>query len=209
MRKKRPRVATKDDVIIRRDGDAAVIEFRDWTIATTHLTIGAVIEQMNEQIVGAFEKSCEGIESIIASAKPDTFVAGADLEVIEGLSEAEISALSRDGNELLERIFTSAKPVVAAVHGAALGGGLEVALACHYIIATDDPKTVLAQSEVMLGLLPAGGGTQRLVERVGLVAALPELGPRWRWPRKGSNADPGRRGWRMRLWPRPSGEASC
>jgi 3-hydroxyacyl-CoA dehydrogenase/enoyl-CoA hydratase/carnithine racemase len=111
----------------------------------------------------------------VVSAKPDTFVAGADLEVIEGLGEQEISALSRDGNALLEKIATADKPVVAAVHGAALGGGLEVALACHYILATDDPRTVLAQSEVMLGLLPAGGGTQRLVKRAGLVAALPLL----------------------------------
>ncbi len=112
---------------------------------------------------------------VVVSAKRDTFIAGADLEVIEGLGEAEISTMSREGNALLERIFTSSKPVVAAVHGAALGGGLEVALACHYILASDDPKTVLAQSEVMLGLLPAGGGTQRLMERVGLVAALPML----------------------------------
>lgn len=112
---------------------------------------------------------------VVVSAKKDTFIAGADLEVIEGLGEAEISAMSRSGNALLERIFTSSKPVVAAVHGAALGGGLEVALACHYILASDDPRTVLGQSEVMLGLLPAGGGTQRLMERVGLVAALPML----------------------------------
>jgi 3-hydroxyacyl-CoA dehydrogenase/enoyl-CoA hydratase/carnithine racemase len=83
--------------------------------------------------------------------------------------------MSRDGNELLEAIATGPKPVVAAVHGAAIGGGMEVALACHYILASDDPRTVFSQAEVMLGLLPAGGGTQRLVERAGLVSALPML----------------------------------
>ncbi|MCB0311818.1 MAG: enoyl-CoA hydratase/isomerase family protein, partial [Calditrichaeota bacterium] len=64
------------------------------------------------------------------------------------------------------------KPVVAAIHGAALGGGMEVALACHYRIATDSPKTILGQPEVKLGLLPAGGGTQRLPRLVGLQRAL-------------------------------------
>jgi 3-hydroxyacyl-CoA dehydrogenase/enoyl-CoA hydratase/carnithine racemase len=112
---------------------------------------------------------------VVASAKPDTFIAGADLELLEGLTAAEISGMSRDGNALLERIATHRKPVVAAVHGAALGGGLEVALACHYILASDDPATVLGQPEVQLGLLPAGGATQRLVERVGLTGALPLL----------------------------------
>jgi 3-hydroxyacyl-CoA dehydrogenase/enoyl-CoA hydratase/carnithine racemase len=112
---------------------------------------------------------------VVASAKQDTFIAGADLDVIEGLTAAEISAMSRDGNALLERIATHPKPVVAAVHGAALGGGLEVALACHYILASNDPATVLGQPEVQLGLLPAGGATQRLVERVGLTGALPLL----------------------------------
>jgi len=97
---------------------------------------------------------------VLASAKKDTFIAGADLDVIEGLTAAEISAMSREGNALLERIATNPKPVVAAVHGAALGGGLEVALACHYILASDDPTTVLGQPEVQLGLLPAGGGPQ-------------------------------------------------
>ncbi len=133
-----------------------------------------MVREFNDTVAPLLdESSVRGL--VVVSAKPDTFIAGADLEVIEGLSKTEISSLSRDGNELLERIYTSKKPVVAAVHGAALGGGLEVALACHYILATDDPKTVLAQSEVMLGLLPAGGGTQRLVERIGLVAALPML----------------------------------
>ena len=112
---------------------------------------------------------------VVASAKPDTFIAGADLDVIEGLSEDEISQMSRDGNALLEAIATGPKPVVAAVHGAAIGGGFEVALACHYIVASDDPRTVISQAEVQLGLLPAGGATQRLIERTGLAAGLPLL----------------------------------
>jgi len=112
---------------------------------------------------------------VVTSAKPDNFIAGADLDVIEGLVAEEISAMSREGNALLERIATQAKPVVAGVHGAALGGGMEVAMACHYIIASNHPATVFGQAEVQLGLLPAGGGTQRLVERAGLTAALPLL----------------------------------
>lgn len=113
---------------------------------------------------------------VLASAKPDTFIAGADLEVLAGMESAEeISALSRDGNAVLSRIEASPTPVVAAVHGAALGGGYEVALACDYILASDATATVVGLPEVMLGLLPAGGGTQRLVERMGLPAALPML----------------------------------
>lgn len=112
---------------------------------------------------------------VVASAKQATFIAGADLEVVHGMSEAEAEALSREGNALLSRIAGASMPVVAAVHGAALGGGLEVALACHYIVASDDTVTVLGQPEVQLGLIPAGGGTQRLVERVGVTTALPLL----------------------------------
>jgi len=140
------------------------------------------VNTLSPEVVREFETKVDSLLDddsvrclVVVSAKRDTFIAGADLEVIEGLGEAEISSMSREGNALLERIFTASKPVVAAVHGAALGGGLEVALACHYVLASDDPKTVMGQSEVMLGLLPAGGGTQRLTERVGLVAALPML----------------------------------
>jgi len=140
------------------------------------------VNTLSPELVHEFEATAlpllddEAVRAIVvASGKPDTFIAGADLEVIEGLNAAEISAMSRDGNALLERIATQRKPVVAAVHGAALGGGLEVALACHYILASDDPATVLGQPEVQLGLLPAGGATQRLVERAGLTGALPLL----------------------------------
>ena len=156
----------------RPDGVAVIV--LDHPTKPVNTLSPAVVEEFNEKVAPLIDDN-EIRAMVVVSAKPDTFIAGADLELIEGLGAAEISAMSRDGNALLERIATSSKPVVAAVHGAALGGGLEVALACHYILATDDPKTVLAQSEVMLGLLPAGGGTQRLVERVGLVAALPML----------------------------------
>jgi 3-hydroxyacyl-CoA dehydrogenase/enoyl-CoA hydratase/carnithine racemase len=156
----------------RPDGVAVVV--LDHPTKPVNTLSPAVVEEFNEKVAPLLDED-EVRAMVVVSAKADTFIAGADLELIEGLGADEISNMSREGNALLERIFTSKKPVVAAVHGAALGGGLEVALACHYILATDDPKTVLAQSEVMLGLLPAGGGTQRLVERVGLVAALPML----------------------------------
>ncbi|MCU0234754.1 MAG: 3-hydroxyacyl-CoA dehydrogenase NAD-binding domain-containing protein, partial [Thermoanaerobaculales bacterium] len=159
---------------LERGEDGVVIVWLDHDSKPVNTLSPAAVAEFNAKVAPLLDDPAVRA-LVVASAKPDTFVAGADLEVIEGLGEAEISALSRDGNALLERIHTAAKPVVAAVHGAALGGGLEVALACHYIIASDDPRTVLAQSEVMLGLLPAGGGTQRVVERVGLVAALPLL----------------------------------
>jgi 3-hydroxyacyl-CoA dehydrogenase/enoyl-CoA hydratase/carnithine racemase len=156
----------------RPDGVAVVV--LDHPTKPVNTLSPAVVEEFNQKVAPLLDED-EVRAMVVVSAKADTFIAGADLELIEDLGENEISDMSRQGNALLERIFTSKKPVVAAVHGAALGGGLEVALACHYILATDDPKTVLAQSEVMLGLLPAGGGSQRLVDRVGLVAALPML----------------------------------
>jgi 3-hydroxyacyl-CoA dehydrogenase/enoyl-CoA hydratase/3-hydroxybutyryl-CoA epimerase len=161
-------------ITVERRDDGVAIVWLDHSEKSVNTLSPAVVEEFNQKVAPLLDDD-DVRAMVVVSAKPDTFIAGADLELIEGLGEAEISAMSRDGNALLERIATSKKPVVAAVHGAALGGGLEVALACHYILASDDPKTVLAQSEVMLGLLPAGGGSQRLVERVGLVAALPML----------------------------------
>jgi 3-hydroxyacyl-CoA dehydrogenase/enoyl-CoA hydratase/3-hydroxybutyryl-CoA epimerase len=154
--------------------DGVVIVWLDHDTKPVNTLSPAAVEEFEKKVAPLLDD--DSVKAmVVVSAKPDTFIAGADLELIEGLGAAEISAMSRAGNALLERIFNAEKPVVAAVHGAALGGGLEVALACHYILASDDPKTVLGQSEVMLGLLPAGGGTQRVVERVGLAAALPLL----------------------------------
>src|SRR5437667_459813 len=112
---------------------------------------------------------------VLASAKPDSFVAGADIEMLSRLSSAaEASALARGGQQAMQRLEDAGKrkPVVVAIHGAALGGGLELALACTYRIASDDRRTQLGQPEVQLGLIPGAGGTQRLPHLIGIAQAL-------------------------------------
>ncbi|MCB1152460.1 MAG: enoyl-CoA hydratase/isomerase family protein [Deltaproteobacteria bacterium] len=110
---------------------------------------------------------------VLISAKDDCFIAGADLASFARLKSAkEAEEASRRGHKALDRLALSAKPCVAAINGTCLGGGLEIALACHYRIATTHPKTVLGLPEVKLGLLPAGGGTQRLPQLIELQEAL-------------------------------------
>ena len=119
----------------------------------------------------AADSSVRGV--VLASGKPDTWLAGADIDeflTLQGAAEAE--ALSRGGQALLARLEAMSIPVVAAIHGACLGGGLETALACRYRIASDHPKTVFALPEVQLGLIPGAGGTQRLPKLLGLQRAL-------------------------------------
>lgn len=111
--------------------------------------------------------------AVIMSGKADTFIAGADIEEFLGwTSPAQAEAASREGHLLLDRMERSRVPMVAAIHGACVGAGLELALACAFRIATDHPKTLLALPEVQLGLIPGAGGTQRLPAVVGLQAAL-------------------------------------
>lgn len=110
---------------------------------------------------------------VLASGKPDTWLAGADIDEFLAIANAEeAEALSRGGQELLGRLAAMKLPVVAAIHGACLGGGLETALACRYRIVTDHPRTVLALPEVQLGLIPGAGGTQRLPRLIGLQRGL-------------------------------------
>jgi 3-hydroxyacyl-CoA dehydrogenase / enoyl-CoA hydratase / 3-hydroxybutyryl-CoA epimerase len=110
---------------------------------------------------------------VLASGKQDGFVAGARIEMIRAVAgAAEAEALSRKAQAGFDRLEAFGKPVVAAIHGACLGGGLELAMACHYRVAASDPKTTLGLPEVQLGLLPGAGGTQRLPRLVGIAAAL-------------------------------------
>ncbi|MGZ3460888.1 MAG: enoyl-CoA hydratase-related protein, partial [Archangium sp.] len=110
---------------------------------------------------------------VFLSGKKDSFVAGAKIDFLQTLpSAAEATATSRQGQEGFDRLDAFPKPVVAAIHGACLGGGLEWALACDYRVATDSPKTTLGLPEVQLGLIPGAGGTQRLPALLGVQAAL-------------------------------------
>ena len=110
---------------------------------------------------------------VLVSGKPENFIAGADIEQLLGArSAADAARMSAQGQAFFDRIERSPQPVVAAIHGACLGGGLELALACAWRVATDHPKTTLALPEVQLGLIPGSGGTQRLPRLVGLQRAL-------------------------------------
>lgn len=110
---------------------------------------------------------------VLISGKPENFIAGADIdEFVRLKSSDEALQLVRGGQELVNRFGQLDKPVVAAIHGACLGGGLEAALACAYRVATDHPKTQLGQPEVQLGIVPAAGGCQRLPRLIGVRAAL-------------------------------------
>jgi 3-hydroxyacyl-CoA dehydrogenase/enoyl-CoA hydratase/3-hydroxybutyryl-CoA epimerase len=112
---------------------------------------------------------------LIASAKK-SFIAGADLERVLKASEAEhVYSRMLEWHKLLRHMETAGKPVAAALNGTALGGGLELALACHYRVAGEDPKAGFGFPEVSLGLLPGGGGTQRLPRLIGIEAAAPML----------------------------------
>lgn len=110
---------------------------------------------------------------ILAGAGEKAFVAGADIEELANASPAEALALARGGQAMMRRIETLGKPVIARIQGYALGGGLELAMACHLRIASR--KARLGQPEIKLGLLPGFGGTQRLPRLIGQAAALEML----------------------------------
>jgi len=110
---------------------------------------------------------------VLASGKPEGFIAGADIKMLKRVEgSAEASTLSSTGQRALGKLAEFSRPVVAAIHGACLGGGLEVALACHGRVGSDHAKTKLGLPEVQLGLLPGLGGTQRLPRLLGIQAAL-------------------------------------
>jgi 3-hydroxyacyl-CoA dehydrogenase/enoyl-CoA hydratase/3-hydroxybutyryl-CoA epimerase len=115
----------------------------------------------------------EARAAMILSGKPGVWIAGADIEEFKEFgTAAQAEGASRAAHALLDRLEKLPIPVVAAIDGVALGGGLELALACTYRIATDSPRTRLGLPEVQLGILPGAGGTQRLPRLIGLAASL-------------------------------------
>ncbi len=114
---------------------------------------------------------------VIASGKKD-FIAGADLEMmLNTMPDDAAGVMERmaDMQGMFRTLETSGKPFAAAINGTALGGGYEICLACHYRVAADNPKALIGLPEVTIGLLPGGGGTQRLPRMIGMREALPLL----------------------------------
>ncbi len=154
-----------------REGGVAVVTFDLPGEAVNKLTRG-VIDELRA-LMDRVDSDSSIRAVVLISGKPDLFIAGADIDgFLELRTAAEAEALSREGQEMMNRIERLRAPVVYAIHGACMGGGLEGALAAAYRIATDHPKTVLALPEVQLGLIPGAGGTQRLPRRVGLRQSL-------------------------------------
>ncbi|MEN8235913.1 MAG: enoyl-CoA hydratase-related protein, partial [Actinomycetota bacterium] len=156
------------------DGVAAVLLDRAGESVNT---IGPVIFDDFDTVVDRLETDPEIKAVVFGSAKKNNFLAGADIRYFETLTDPEeASDAIRELHRLFARVeqlhTVHAKPVVMAIHGACLGGGLEFALTGSMRIATENNKTQLGQPEVQLGVLPAGGATQRLPRIIGVAAAL-------------------------------------
>ncbi|MCW5729407.1 MAG: enoyl-CoA hydratase/isomerase family protein [Alphaproteobacteria bacterium] len=160
------------DYAVDADGIATIT----WNMADRSMNV------LNDQSIPAFaekvaaaiaDKAVKGV--IVTSAKPD-FIAGADLAMLQQVRDA--AGMFERGNamrRMLRDIEKAGKPFVAAINGTALGGGYEICLACHHRIAADNPKAQIGLPEVLVGLLPGGGGTQRLPRMIGIQKALPLL----------------------------------
>ncbi|MEF1254035.1 fatty acid oxidation complex subunit alpha FadJ [Vibrio sp. M260112] len=133
----------------------------------------AFAEEMESIFTQLAEKQSSLKGLIVHSLKPDNFIAGADVRMLDACtSAAEAQALAEKGQQMFQQLADLPYPVVAAIHGPCLGGGLELALACDYRVCTDSDKTRLGLPEVQLGLLPGSGGTQRLPRLIGLLPSL-------------------------------------
>jgi enoyl-CoA hydratase len=135
------------------------------------------LNALNKDVMSDFDAVINEIETkqdikaaIITGAGEKAFIAGADIKEFVGLSNEDGKALAKSGQDIFSRIENCTKPIVAAVNGFALGGGCELAMACHFRIASDNAK--FGQPEVNLGLIPGYGGTQRLVQLIGKGRAL-------------------------------------
>ncbi len=157
------------------------LEIRDDDIGIVHINVpGEAHNVLKAEFADDFSALFEQIRGkgrlkaiVMISAKPGSFMAGADIKMFEQAKSAkDVEALSRQCQTAFAQIENLPIPVVAAIDGACLGGGLELALACRARIAAGSPKTKLGLPESQLGLLPAGGGTQRLPRLIGIADAL-------------------------------------
>ena len=141
-------------------------------------TMNAAYAASISATVDRLEAEKDDIKGVILTSAKKTFFAGGDLNDLKQATPEnadEIAAFVREGKDRLRRLETLGVPVVAAINGAALGGGLEICLATHHRVIVDDPKAVVGFPEVQLGLLPGAGGVVRSVRMLGIVDALMQL----------------------------------
>jgi 3-hydroxyacyl-CoA dehydrogenase/enoyl-CoA hydratase/3-hydroxybutyryl-CoA epimerase len=154
------------------DGDGIAI--LTWDVPGA--SVNTLSDASTAAYVAAVEKALAdpAVKGIVVTSAKKDFLAGADVQdFLTDRSLAKLEAGSRAINTVFRRLETAGKPLVAAINGTALGGGLELALACHYRVAADNPKTRIGLPEVTLGVLPGAGGTQRLPRLIGVRAAVP------------------------------------
>ena len=135
------------------------------------------LNALNQQMINELDAAFDEIDSneeirgvIITGAGPKAFVAGADISEFTGFTAQQAKAMSENGHRIFNKIESASKPVIAAVNGFALGGGCELAMACHLRIASENAK--FGQPEINLGIIPGYGGTQRLPRYIGKGKAL-------------------------------------
>ncbi|NYT23116.1 enoyl-CoA hydratase/isomerase family protein [Alcaligenaceae bacterium] len=153
------------------------------TIDVPGQTVNVFTPQLCESLARAIERirlDAEIVGMVITSGKDTGFLAGADIKAIarrleQPLTPEQAMAFIAPAADVLRQLETCGKPVAVAINGSALGGGYEFCLACHYRVMEDRPTAVVGLPEVGLGLLPAGGGTQRLPRLIGIGSALPLL----------------------------------
>ena len=157
-----------------QDADGVVILTLDDPSGSAN-TMNEAYQASIRAVVDRLESERDQITGVVITSAKKTFFAGAnlnDLKRVGADDAAQMEAFVRDAKAVLRRLETLGRPVVAGINGAALGGGLEITLACHHRIAVDDPKVKLGFPEVKLGLLPGAGGVTRSVRMFGIAAAL-------------------------------------
>ncbi|WP_340677903.1 fatty acid oxidation complex subunit alpha FadJ [Paraglaciecola sp.] len=162
--------ASAFSLAVRDDGVAILtMDVVGESMNTLKLEFAQQIEQVLQQIKA--DSRIKGV--VLVSGKSNSFVAGADISMLAACQNAEdAQTIAKGGQAMFQQIEDMPQTFVAAIHGPALGGGLELALACHYRVCSDDDKTQLGLPEVQLGLLPGSGGTQRLPRLISVQQAM-------------------------------------
>ena len=166
--------STQSAVRYDQDADGIVTLTMDDPAASAN-TMNEAYRDGMAAAVDRLEAEKDSVTGVVVTSAKKTFFAGGNLTkmVQAGPDDAPVLFAEVEGIKAdLRRLETLGRPVVAAINGAALGGGLEIALACHHRIAYDDPRTEIGLPEVTLGLLPGGGGVTRMVRMLGLTDGL-------------------------------------